>query len=288
MGNMIANVKNTLDILNKYGIRPKKKLGQNFLIDVNVLRKIITAANVGPEDGVIEIGPGIGALTEGLMAAAKKVVAYEIDQRFIEILENELPRRDNLKIAAKDFLKADLDEDLEWLTDCARILVVSNLPYYITTPIIFRLLKSVLQASEFYLMVQKEVGTRLTAGPERKEYGALSVYMKYKTDAEILFSVSPNCFYPRPEVESIMIAIKRKTASLPVQSEEKFLEFIKLIFSRKRKTLLNNVSDAYGFDKEQLRSNFSAKGLNEKSRAEELEVQKIRDLYVLLFESPNP
>ena len=154
---MIANIKNTLDILKKYDIRPTKKLGQNFLVDVNVLRKIITAAGISKNDGVIEIGAGIGALTEALVEAAGRVLAYETDKRFINVLKNELDKRDNLKIFAGDFLKADINDDLGWLSECERILVVSNLPYYITTPIIFKLLEEAQPISEFYLMVQKEV-----------------------------------------------------------------------------------------------------------------------------------
>ena len=284
---MIANIKNTLDILKKYDIRPTKKLGQNFLVDVNVLRKIITAAGISKNDGVIEIGAGIGALTEALVEAAGRVLAYETDKRFIDVLKNELDKRDNLKIFAGDFLKADINDDLGWLSECERILVVSNLPYYITTPIIFKLLEEAQPISEFYLMVQKEVGARLAAAPGSKEYSSLSVFMEYKTDVEVLFEVSKHCFYPKPDVESIVVAIKKKQPAVAVRSEEKFLEFIRKIFAQKRKTLVNNINRAYGCGKDRVLEALSGSNIRPEIRAEDLNLREIRDIYADLFESPK-
>ncbi|MCK9536622.1 MAG: 16S rRNA (adenine(1518)-N(6)/adenine(1519)-N(6))-dimethyltransferase RsmA [Bacilli bacterium] len=285
---MIVNITNTIAILKKYDIKPKKKYGQNFLIDGNVLRRIITLSKVSEKDGIIEIGPGIGALTEALAEAAYRVLAYEIDEKFITVLNNELIKYKNLRIIEKDFLKANICEDISlWLEGCKRLVAISNLPYYITTPIIFKLLEEGKLINEFYLMVQKEVGTRLTATPGSKEYGALSVFMEYKATSEILFEVSKNCFYPKPEVESVVIAIKRKQPPIVVKSENDFLFFIRKIFSQKRKTLMNNIYGCYSINKEQIQSTLNKLNLRLDIRSENLDLQEIRDIYVNLFESPN-
>jgi len=285
---MIVNITNTIAILKKYDIKPKKKYGQNFLIDGNVLRRIITLSKVSEKDGIIEIGPGIGALTEALAEAAYRVLAYEIDEKFITVLNNELIKYKNLRIIEKDFLKANICEDISlWLEGCKRLVAISNLPYYITTPIIFKLLEEGKLINEFYLMVQKEVGTRLTATPGSKEYGALSVFMEYKATSEILFEVSKNCFYPKPEVESVVIAIKRKQPPIVVKSENDFLLFIRKIFSQKRKTLMNNIYGCYSINKEQIQSTLNKLNLRLDIRSENLDLQEIRDIYVNLFESPN-
>jgi len=284
---MIVNIKNTMKILADYNIKPQKKFGQNFLIDRNILHKLITSSGINKDDGVIEIGPGIGALTEALLKAAKKVMAYEIDTRFVEILENELKEYNNLKIINKDFLKACVKDDLDWFTGCNRILVVSNLPYYITSPIIMKLLKEDSLLHEFYLMVQKEVGVRLTSGPGGKNYGALSVLMNYQTNSELMFEVSKHCFYPKPDVESAVVAIKKKKPSVIFKSENEFLRFIRIIFSQRRKTFINNVAGHYHFKKQKIQTVLCELNLHYNIRSENLTLQNIFDIYQKLFESPN-
>ena len=192
---MIGSITETKRILDKYNLQAKKKLGQNFLVDGNIIHKIIDQINLSKEDGVIEIGPGIGAMTEILLQQAEKVLCYEIDKDMVEVLSRELTNG-NLLIKQEDFLKADLISDLKNFKENQRIVVVSNLPYYITTPIIFKLLEEETSIKEFYFMVQKEVGLRLTGKPKTKDYNSLSVLISFQAEANLLFEVKRNSFYP--------------------------------------------------------------------------------------------
>jgi len=282
---MIGNVKRTKEILEKYNLYAKKIYGQNFLIDENILRKIISISEITKDDGVIEIGPGIGALTEHLCINAQKVVAYEIDRRMIEVLNNEL-KYDNLKIIEKDILKVDKIID-EYLKDCKRVVVVSNLPYYITTPIISKLLLTEPDIEEMYLMVQKEVGLRLSGSPKSKDYNALSVFISYMGKCKIEFDVSRNCFMPVPNVDSVVISIKRQKRDYNLKNEGDFLRFIENIFIQKRKTFLNNLTRAYKVDKEKVIKVLLANGYKESLRSEELTIDEIYKLYTLIFTSPT-
>jgi len=283
---MIGNVKKTNEILNKYNLRAKKIYGQNFLVDENILKKIVVEANVDKNDGVLEIGPGIGALTELLLTYSKKVLAYEIDINFIEVLKDNLSQFSNLSVKNEDFLKTDLQKDLEFFDDCSSVKVISNLPYYITTPIIFKLLGEKSNINDFYFMVQKEVGERLTSKPNTKDYNALSVLMDYKTNSKILFEVSRNSFIPKPNVDSVVINIKRKDIDLNIKNESSFLKFIQSIFSQRRKTLVNNINSVYHIDKQKIVEVLNHLGHSQSIRSEALNLYNIRDIYINIFESP--
>lgn len=284
---MIGNIKKTNEILKKYNLRAKKGYGQNFLVDENVLKKIVSTANITKEDGIIEIGPGIGALTEVLLENSKKVLAYEIDNYLVEVLNDVLSKYHNFKIINEDFLEANLEEDISYLDDCKRIVVVSNLPYYITTPIIFKLLSETNRVNEYVLMVQKEVGLRLTSKPNTKDYNALSVLMKYKTESSIAFEVSRNCFIPIPNVDSVIIYIKRKQSDLRVNNEANFLKFIETIFNQRRKTMVNNIINYYRFEKEKILEILNGLGYNPNIRSEVLSLEDIHRIYLRIFESPQ-
>ena len=196
-------------ILNNKNLFAKKQYGQNFLVDKNILNKIVDISEITKEDTVIEIGPGMGCLTEYLCIYAKKVICYEIDKDMINILnENLTSKYSNLVIVNQDFLKVDLSE-YENTNECESVKVVANLPYYITTPIIFKLLSET-KIKQFTFMVQKEVGERLTGKPNTKDYNALSVVMDYKTNSRLICKVRPNSFYPAPKVESVLLMVKTK------------------------------------------------------------------------------
>ena len=283
---MIGTVRRTTEILNKYGLSVKKSYGQNFLIDENILRKIVNVSKITKEDGVIEIGPGIGALTEHLLINAKKVLAYEIDTRMIEVLETELKDYDNLKIINEDVLKIDQVYDENYFKECKRVVIVSNLPYYITTPIISKLLLNEPKIEEMYLLVQKEVGLRLSGKPKTKDYNALSVFMAYLSECRVEFDVSRNCFLPAPNVNSVVISIKRIEREITVNNESHFLKFIQNIFIQRRKTFVNNLSKAYKIDKEKVMDILRRNGYKESLRSEELSLEEIYKLYKEIFTSP--
>ncbi len=275
---MIASINKTKEILEKYDLRAKKGFGQNFLIDSNIINKIVQSASVDKNTGVIEIGPGLGALTEVLCMNAKKVLCYDIDEDMINVLKNELSF-DNLVIKNEDFLKCDYIKELDYFKDCSRVIVVSNLPYYITTPIIFRLLENNTVIQEMYFMVQKEVALRLTGKPNTKDYNSLSVAISYRCKAELLFNVGRNCFMPAPDVESAIIALKRIKNDYGLKNEPKFFNFIKELFSMRRKTIVNNLGGKFSLNKEKIKGVLISIGLLETARAEELSLEKIIELY---------
>ena len=232
----------TIEILNKYGFRFQKKYGQNFLVDGNVLDGIVRAAGVGPEDSVMEIGPGIGTLTQYLAYAAKQVYAVEIDRNLIPILEDTLSDWDNVEVIHRDILKLDLDRFVEERNGGAPIKVVANLPYYITTPILMELLEKNLPIQSITVMVQKEVADRMQAGPGSRDYGALSLAVQYYTEPEITAIVPPGCFIPRPNVDSAVIRLtKRTNDKIPVRDEELMFRVIRASFAQRRKTLMNGL-----------------------------------------------
>lgn len=279
---MIGTKQRTLQILEQYNLHAKKAFGQNFLIDSNIINKIVDSADV-LSSGVIEIGPGLGAMTEVLTQKAKKVLAYEIDNDMVEILQNNI-KADNFKILNVDFLKADLNKDLEFFDDCDRVVVVSNLPYYITTPIIFKLLASETRITEFYFMVQKEVAQRFTGKPNTKDYNSLSVLIQYRTNAKILFNVPRTCFHPAPDVESAIIKLVKVKRDYDIANEEKFISFVQNLFALRRKTIVNNLSSKYSFSKEQISNVLIEEGFSDKARAEELDLSEIVKLYKAFFE----
>ncbi len=284
---MIGNLKKTIEILQKYNLYSKKKVGQNFLIDENILNKIGEAASLDKETGVIEIGAGLGSLTEVLSLRAKRVLSYDIDADMIEVLKDVLSKYDNIVIKHEDFLKANLREDIKVFKDCKTVKVVSNLPYYITTPIIFKLLTEDLEISEYYFMVQKELAHRLTASVNTKDYNALSVLMRYKTDTSILFDVSRNVFLPMPNVDSAFIKMALVKRELGIANEAHFSAYLQNIFASRRKTLVNNLNTAYGFNKEKLNSLMEEFNYDNRIRAENLSLEEIVKLYLTLVDKAD-
>lgn len=240
----IATPVRTKEIMEKYGFSFKKSLGQNFLIDPNILRNITEYAGLTKETGVIEIGPGIGALTEHLARTAKKVVAYEIDQRLLPILADTLAPYDNVKIIHEDILKADIHQMIEKeFAEVKEIMVVANLPYYVTTPIILKLLEEKLPIRGIVVMLQKEVGDRIAAKPGTKEYGSLSIAIQYYTTAETVMIVPKSVFVPQPNVDSAVIRmLLRERPAVSVKDERFFFRITKMSFAQRRKTLMNNLT----------------------------------------------
>lgn len=249
----IATPVRTKQILTKYGFTFKKSLGQNFLIDPNILRNIMSYARLTKETGVIEIGPGIGALTEHLARTSKIVVAFEIDQRLLPILEDTLSPYDNIHILNEDILKADLSTLIdEQFHDVEDVMVVANLPYYVTTPILLKLLEERLPIRGIVVMLQKEVADRIVAQPGTKEYGSLSIAIQYYTEAETVMTVPPTVFMPQPNVESSVIRLTtREKPAVDVQDEQFFFQVVKMSFAQRRKTILNNLTNGLPNGKKQ-------------------------------------
>ncbi|WP_276529785.1 16S rRNA (adenine(1518)-N(6)/adenine(1519)-N(6))-dimethyltransferase RsmA [Caldalkalibacillus thermarum] len=230
-------------LLEKYGFTFKKSLGQNFLIDSNILRAQVEAAALDKTTGVIEVGPGIGALTEQLAIRAGRVVAFEIDQRLIPILEESLRPYDNVHIIHQDVLKADLEQVVKtYLRGLDKLKVVANLPYYVTTPILLHFIESGLRFEHIVVMVQKEVADRLTATAGSKDYGSLTVFVQYYTEPELIKVVPKTVFVPRPQVDSALVKLSlRKEPPVQVVDEDLFFKTVRACFAQRRKTLLNNL-----------------------------------------------
>ena len=246
MNKDIATPIRTQEILKKYGFSFKKSLGQNFLIDPNILRNIVSHANLTENSGAIEVGPGIGALTEHLARAAKKVVSFEIDQRLLPVLEDTLSPYDNVKIVHSDILKADVPaviaEEMPGIED---IMVVANLPYYVTTPILMKLLNDRLPIRGFVVMMQKEVADRITAKPGTKAYGSLSIAIQYYCTAEVAMVVPKTVFMPQPNVDSAVIRlIRHEKPPVEVIDEDFLFEVSRASFAQRRKTILNNLQNS--------------------------------------------
>lgn len=243
MNKDIATPLRTKAILEKYGFTFKKSLGQNFLIDTNILRNIVEHANLTENSGAIEIGPGIGALTEQLAKQSKKVVAFEIDQRLLPVLKDTLSPYPHVNIIHEDFLKADalkaIQEHFDGIDDIA---LVANLPYYITTPIIMKVLEDHLPIRSMVVMMQKEVGDRISAEPGTKNYGSLSIAVQYYTSAKIVMDVPKTVFVPQPNVDSVVVRLdKRDKPAVDVLDETFFFKVTKASFAQRRKTILNNL-----------------------------------------------
>ncbi|EGL81851.1 Ribosomal RNA small subunit methyltransferase A [Caldalkalibacillus thermarum TA2.A1] len=239
----IASPTRTKMLLEKYGFTFKKSLGQNFLVDSNILRAQVEAAALDKTTGVIEVGPGIGALTEQLAIRAGRVVAFEIDQRLIPILEESLRPYDNVHIIHQDVLKADLEQVVKtYLRGLDKLKVVANLPYYVTTPILLHFIESGLRFEHIVVMVQKEVADRLTATAGSKDYGSLTVFVQYYTEPELIKVVPKTVFVPRPQVDSALVKLSlRKEPPVQVVDEDLFFKTVRACFAQRRKTLLNNL-----------------------------------------------
>ena len=242
----IATPTRTQQILDKYNLSAKKSLGQNFIIDTNILGNMVGAGDVDENTTVIEIGPGIGALTEQIAKVAKEVYAFEIDERFLTVLDDTLSPYSNVKVIHQDILDVDFEAfQKEYLADVERLVVIANLPYYITTPIIMHLLESSLPVKQMLLMMQKEVASRLEAVPSTKAYGSLSIALQYYTEVEVAFTVPKTVFNPQPNVESAVIKLDvRDKPLVDVQNEELFFTIVRASFGQRRKTIWNNLRRA--------------------------------------------
>ena len=277
-------VDNTKQILEKYNIRAKKGYGQNFLINKSILEKIVKAASLTKDDYVIEIGPGLGTLTEFLCINSKKVLCYEIDSDMYSILQDTLKDYSNKDIILGDFLKQDVKKDIEKYLDGSKsVKVVANLPYYITTPIIFKLLE-IDNISEFTFMVQKEMGDRFTGTVNTKDYNALSVYMAYFTNTIKAFNVTRANFMPSPNVDSVVLNSKISKKDLNLKNEDEFLRFVKAIFNQRRKTMVNNISSFYKMPKSKIEEKLKDININISIRSEALSLEEIAFVYKHLFE----
>lgn len=281
----LGNPQNTIELIKKYDFRFQKKYGQNFLIDTHVLDKIISAAGVTKEDMVLEIGPGIGTMTQYLAEAAREVVAVEIDDKLIPILEETLSEYDNVTIINEDILKLDIAKLADEKNGGKPIKVVANLPYYITTPIIMGLFESKVPLDNITIMVQKEVADRMQVGPGTKDYGALSLAVQYYAKPEIVANVPPNCFIPRPTVGSAVIRLKRYAEPpVTVADEKKMFSLIRASFNQRRKTLVNGLSNApgIGLNKEKVAEALEKMGLSPTIRGEALTLSQFAELSDLL------
>lgn len=242
----LGNPQETIAVLNRYKFAFQKKFGQNFLIDTHVLERIIDEAGITPDDFVLEIGPGIGTMTQYLACAAREVVAVEIDKVLIPILEGDtLKAFDNVTVINEDILKVDINKLVEEKNGGRPIKVVANLPYYITTPIIMGLFESHVPIESITIMVQKEVADRMQTGPGNKDYGALSLAVQYYADPYIVANVPPNCFMPRPKVGSAVIRLtKHEQCPVEVEDEKFMFRVIRASFNQRRKTLANGLNNA--------------------------------------------
>ena len=280
----LGNPARTAEVLNKFGISAQKRYGQNFLIDSNILEKIVKSAGITKDDTVLEIGPGIGTLTQHIANAAGKVICVEIDTKMIPVLEYTLSEFDNVTVINQDILKADIKGILaEHGAESAK--VVANLPYYITTPIIMELLEKNLPIESITVMIQKEVAERMQVGPGSKDYGALSLAVAFYSNAEVKMTVSPNCFIPRPNVDSAVIRLdKLKEPRVSVNNKSEMFRIIKGAFEQRRKTLTNALShsSAYKTDKKKIEDALIQMGKNVNIRGEELTLEEFAVLSDIL------
>ena len=284
----LSNFKNTQEIIKKHNFSIQKKYGQNFLIDEHVLNKIISAAELTEDDYVIEIGPGIGTMTERMAPECRHVTAIEIDKELIPILSETLSGFDNVDIINEDVLKVDLNKLIAERNDNKPVKVVANLPYYITTPIIMSLLENKIPIDTITVMVQKEVADRMMVGPGTKDYGALSLAVQYYAKPYIVANVPMNCFIPRPNVASAVIRLTcHKEPPVTVKDEKLMFNLIRASFNQRRKTLINGISNFSGlsFTKEQVAMALNSIGLNENIRGEALDLEKFAKLSDALLET---
>lgn len=288
MNRDIATPIRTKEILEKHGFSFKKSLGQNFLIDPNILRNIVSHADLTEKTGVIEIGPGIGALTEHLARSAGKVVAFEIDGRLLPVLEDTLSPYENVTIINQDVLEANLNKVVEeQFSDYDDIVVVANLPYYVTTPIIMKFLLGKVPIRGMVIMMQKEVADRITASPSTKAYGSLSIAVQYYMDAEVSMIVPKTVFIPQPNVESAVLKLTKKAKPpVEVKDEDFLFKVARGSFVQRRKTLLNNLQSSLPdgkAKKEQILEAFEQIGMDPSRRGETLSIGEFGELSNALY-----
>lgn len=286
----LGNPQNTIAVLQKYKFNFQKKFGQNFLIDTHVLDKIIDAAGITEEDFVLEIGPGIGTMTQYLCENAREVVAVEIDKNLIPILEDTLSDYRNVTVINQDILKLDIPALAKEKNDGKPIKVVANLPYYITTPIIMGLFEKNVPVDSITVMVQKEVADRMQVGPGTKDYGALSLAVQYYAKPEIVANVPPNCFMPRPKVGSAVIKLTRyEKPPVEVHDERLMFRLIRASFNQRRKTLVNGIKNSGDFSlgKEEIEKIFEKCGLPLNIRGEALTLEQFAMLANCIYEEKN-
>ena len=277
----LGNPQNTIEILNKYKFVFQKKYGQNFLIDSHVLEKIIRAAQITEDDFVVEIGPGIGTMTQYLAASARGVAAIEIDRALIPILQDTLSAYDNVTVMNEDVMKVDLKKLAEEMNGGKPVKIVANLPYYITTPIIMGLFENHVPAKSITVMVQKEVADRMQVGPGTKDYGALSLAVQYYAKPYIVANVPPNCFMPRPKVGSAVIRLERyEEPPVKVKDEKLMFRIIRASFNQRRKTLANGLKNSaeLDFTKEEIAAAIAGIGKEPGVRGETLTLEEFARL----------
>ena len=283
----LGNPKNTIAVLQKYQFNFQKKFGQNFLIDTGILEEIIEAAQITKDDFVLEIGPGIGTMTQYLCAAARAVVAVEIDTNLIPILKDTLAEYNNVDVLNEDILKVNISKLAEEKNNGKPIKVVANLPYYITTPIIMGLFESHVPIDSITIMVQNEVADRMQEGPGSKEYGAISLAVQYYAKPEIVVNVPPSCFMPQPKVGSAGIRLTRHSEPpVNVKSEKLLFQVIRASFNQRRKTLANGLANygAFGLPKEELQACIEELGVPVNIRGEALSLEQFAQLSNIIYD----
>ncbi|WP_314962298.1 16S rRNA (adenine(1518)-N(6)/adenine(1519)-N(6))-dimethyltransferase RsmA [Peptostreptococcus stomatis] len=275
MNRRLSSHSATMDLVKKHGFKFTKSLGQNFLIDDNIVDKIVAGAGIGPGDKIIEVGPGIGTLTREMASRAQNLMAVEIDKNLIPILEDTLEDYDNVKIVNEDIIKADIRGLIDENLGGGPVKLVANLPYYITTPIIMRFLEENINVTDIVVMVQKEVAERMNAQPGGKDFGALSVAVQYYCDTEIVAKVPRHLFVPQPNVDSIVIALRVRTErKYKVDDEDLYFKVVKAAFGQRRKTLLNSISSMGNLSKDQVKEALEEAGIDPKRRGETLSLDE--------------
>lgn len=279
MDKRLSSHKATMEIVKKHDFKFTKSLGQNFLIDDNIIDKIVDGSLAGQGDKVIEVGPGIGTLTRELASRSEKVMVVEIDKKLIPILGDTLSDFDNVTIVNEDIMKADIKDLIDKNLDGGPVKLVANLPYYITTPIIMRFLEEDINVTDIVVMVQKEVAERMNANPGKKDFGALSVAVQFYCDTEIVAKVPRHLFVPQPNVDSIVIALRvRPERKYKVEDEDLFFKIVKASFGQRRKTLLNSLTSMGILDKTDISAVLSVAGIDEKRRGETLSLEEFARL----------
>lgn len=275
----LSSHRKTKEVVDKHGFKFSKSLGQNFLIDDNVIDKILDGARLSEGDKIIEVGPGIGTLTREMGKVADKVVAIEIDKTLIPILKDTLDEFENIEVVNQDILKVDVQGLVNEKLSGGPVKLVANLPYYITTPIVMKFLEEDIPVTDIVVMVQKEVADRMNAGPGTKDYGALSIAVQYYCDTEIVAKAPRHMFIPQPNVDSTVIGLHvREEKKHKVDSEEVFFKTVKAAFGQRRKTLLNALGTLGFLDKDEIREVLQEANIDEKRRGETLSIEEFANL----------